>query len=87
MGMRKAPPAPAPAPSAHGDGDPGTVATARKLPEVDGGGDPEHLIYVEQSGGLVPYLGRSDKRRVVFIRNVEYQHVSEHAGRWVYRGV
>lgn len=56
-----------------------------KIPEIDGGGDPDHLIYVDGPGELVPYLSRSDKRRCVCIGGVEHAHVAEHEGRWVYR--
>ena len=55
------------------------------VPQIDGGGDPEFVIYVERHDGLIPHLGRGAKSRIVFIGGVEHQHVSEHEGRWVYR--
>lgn len=55
------------------------------VPEIDGGGDPDHVIYVERHDGLIPYLAQSDKRRMVFIGGIAHQHVAEHEGRWVYR--
>ena len=55
------------------------------LPQIDGGGDPDIVIYVESHAGLVPYAARSHTSVQVSIGGVAHRHVSEHDGRWVYR--
>lgn len=58
---------------------------ATPIPQVDGDGFGECLIYVERQDGLIPYLAATPKRQRVSIGGDEYQHVSEHEGCWVYR--
>ena len=62
---------------------PQPAAPVVALPEVDGGGDC--VIYLERHDGLIPHLAASPKRQRVCLGGVEYAHVSEHEGCWVYR--
>lgn len=71
----------------QGDGDPGESTIPADPSQIDGGGDAEHLIYVEQGADLVPYWAQYHRAWQISIDSVAYGHVGERDGRWVYRRV
>lgn len=61
------------------------MAKRLTVPQIDGGGDEAHEIYVERHDGLILYHAASDRARTVRIGGQMHEHCGEHNGRWVYR--